>query len=227
MRKSAPPRNLSRLRERTNDAQRRSGEGTQHHPLRKRSAHKRDAAATRAAILASARHAISAPGYDGAGVREIAAGAGVTAMLVNRYFGNKENLYAEAVAATMENPIILRDANLAAPDRAQAMAKALVAITTPGDVPLDGLTILLHSAASKPAARIARAEIDKRNQKRLATSLTGPHAAERAAIVFALVAGLQFMRQSLELPALAKAATLAPLLTPLFEQLIDPKPRQA
>jgi AcrR family transcriptional regulator len=186
--------------------------------------HKRDATATRAAILASARHAFSAQGYDGAGVREIAAGAGVTAMLVNRYFGNKENLYAEAVAATMENPIILSDANLRAPDRAQAMAKALVAITTPGDTPLDGLLILLHSAASKPAARIARDEIDKRNQKRLATSLTGPHAAERAAIVFALVAGLQFMRQSLELPALTKATptTLTNLLTPLFEQLVKP-----
>lgn len=183
----------------------------------------RDAAATRAAILASARKAFSAQGYDGAGVREIAAGAGVTAMLVNRYFGSKEKLFAEAVAETMENPIILSEANLSAPDRARAMAKALVAITTPGDTPLDGLLILLHSAPSKAATRIARAEIDKRNQKRLSGALDGPHAAERAALVFALVSGLQFMRQSLELPALkaASPATLTALLTPLFAQLVD------
>src|ERR1700742_4117196 len=90
---------------------------------------RRNAANTREAILISARRAFSEHGYDGAGVREIAAGAGVTAMLVNRYFGSKENLYAEAVAATMENPIILSDTNLRAPDRAQAMARALVAIT--------------------------------------------------------------------------------------------------
>ena len=46
-------------------------------------------------------------GYDGAGVREIAEGAGVTAMLVNRYFGSKEQLFAEVVAEIMTRPIIL------------------------------------------------------------------------------------------------------------------------
>ena len=43
---------------------------------------RRDAAATRAAIMASARRAFAASGYEGAGVREIASGAGVTAMQV-------------------------------------------------------------------------------------------------------------------------------------------------
>lgn len=185
--------------------------------------HRRDAAATRSAILASAVRAFSAQGYDGAGVREIAAGAGVTAMLVNRYFGSKEKLFAEAVAATMERPVILSDANLGAANRPRAMAKALVAITAPGETPLDGLQILVKSAASKAAARIARLEIDKRNQKRLSSALQGAHAGERAAIVFALVAGFQLMRQSLELPVLKTVApeTLAKLLTPLFAQLLD------
>lgn len=36
-------------------------------------------------------------GYDGVGVRDIAQIAGVTAMLINRYFGSKELLFAEAV----------------------------------------------------------------------------------------------------------------------------------
>ena len=64
-------------------------------------ARRRNAAATREAILASARRAFARAGYDGAGVREIAAGAGVTAMLVNRYFGSKEQLFAEAIAASI------------------------------------------------------------------------------------------------------------------------------
>ena len=42
---------------------------------------RRDAGATKEAILASARLAFIRSGYDGAGVREIAEGAGVTAML--------------------------------------------------------------------------------------------------------------------------------------------------
>ena len=66
----------------------------------------RNAAATRAAILNSARQAFARAGYDGVGVREIAEGAGVTAMLVNRYFGSKEQLFAEVVAEIMTRPII-------------------------------------------------------------------------------------------------------------------------
>ena len=58
---------------------------------------RRNAAVTREAILLSARKAFAQSGYDGAGVREIAAGAGVTAMLVNRYFGSKEQLFSEVV----------------------------------------------------------------------------------------------------------------------------------
>ena len=183
---------------------------------------RRNAIATRAAILASARRAFATHGYDGAGVRDIAAGAGVTAMLVNRYFGSKEKLFAEAVAATMSEPVILSDANLHATDRGAHMARALVAITAPGATPLEGFQIMLHSAASRPAAKIARAEVDKRYQKLLTEALKGPHAAERAALIFSLVAGLQFMRQSLQLPALKRAspATLTTLLTPVFEQLM-------
>ena len=103
------------------------------------------------------------------------------------------------------------------------MARALVAITAPGETPLEGFQMLIRSAASESAAKIGRAEIDKRYQKLLTESLRGPFAAERAALVFALVAGVQFMRQSLELPALAKAtpASLTALLTPLFEELLE------
>ncbi|MGZ5395564.1 MAG: TetR/AcrR family transcriptional regulator, partial [Mycobacterium sp.] len=43
--------------------------------------------ATRDAILTSAIAAFARAGYDGVGLREIAGDAGVTAMMVNRYFG--------------------------------------------------------------------------------------------------------------------------------------------
>src|SRR5690348_8135347 len=67
----------------------------------------RNAAATREAILESARRAFAAHGYDAAGVREIARDAGVTAMLVNRYFGSKEQLFEEVVDRTMSNRTII------------------------------------------------------------------------------------------------------------------------
>src|SRR5215813_12992953 len=110
---------------------------------------KRDAAATRAAILSAAREVFARSGYDGVGVREIAAAAGVTAMLVNRYFGSKEGLFAEAIAASMAEPTILTPENLRSPHLAETIAALLVDITRPGDTPLDGFRIMLNSAASR------------------------------------------------------------------------------
>jgi len=90
---------------------------------------RRNAAATREAILTSARRAFARAGYDGAGVREIAAGAGVTAMLVNRYFGSKEQLFAEVLAATSAAPTILTPENLRSSNLPETIAATLVDIT--------------------------------------------------------------------------------------------------
>src|SRR5215831_13533227 len=97
---------------------------------------RRDAAATRTAILASARRAFADLGYDGAGVRGIAAGAGVTAMLVNRYFGSKEKLFAEVVRDIMRRPIVLTGETLKSARGGADMAEALVEITATGGAPL-------------------------------------------------------------------------------------------
>ncbi|HEY4940287.1 MAG TPA: TetR family transcriptional regulator [Rhizomicrobium sp.] len=58
---------------------------------------KRDAEATRAAILEAAKAHFARSGYDGAFLRDIAADAGADAALINRYFGGKEGLFAAAL----------------------------------------------------------------------------------------------------------------------------------
>ncbi|MEI9994486.1 MAG: TetR family transcriptional regulator [Rhizomicrobium sp.] len=60
-------------------------------------ARKRDAEATRAAILAAAKKCFARSGYDGAFLRDIAAEAGADAALINRYFGGKDGLFAAAL----------------------------------------------------------------------------------------------------------------------------------
>ena len=187
----------------------------------------RDAAATRAAILASARQAFARAGYDGAGVREIAEGAGVTAMLVNRYFGSKEGLFAEVVAGIMDTPFILTQDTLKSSTPGQDMAAALVRITAAGATPLDGFRIMFHSASSARAAAIGREQIERHYHRLLTSALSGEHAAERAALVLSLVAGVQVMRQMMGLSALAVARpdVLAKLLAPLFRQLVEGAPR--
>jgi AcrR family transcriptional regulator len=183
---------------------------------------KRDAAATRAAILASARRAFTQYGYDGAGLREIAAGAGVTAMLVGRYFGSKEKLFAEVAALATSSPVILAPENLAASDLAERMAAGLVEITKAGGTPLDGFLLMLRSASSEEAAKIGRKQVTNQQLKTLAKAVKGTHAEERAAIALSVVAGFQAMRQMMGLPALtdAKPEVLRAILTPVFRELI-------
>jgi AcrR family transcriptional regulator len=177
---------------------------------------------TRQAILASARRAFAESGYDGAGLRAIAEGAGVTAMMVNRYFGSKEGLFGEVVEDSMRDPVILSGGNLAAPDRARAFATALTGITGAGENPLDGFLILFRSASSPVAARIARERIGGAHHATAVAAMPTTHAAERAALLLSLVAGVQMMRQMLQLPALAEAdpAALTDLLTQMIEVLM-------
>ncbi|EJL26746.1 transcriptional regulator [Caulobacter sp. AP07] len=185
-------------------------------------ARSRNAAATRAAILASARSAFARAGYDGAGVREIAAGAGVTAMLVNRYFGSKEQLFAEVVAATMADPVILTDDFVRAPT-GEAIARRLVGLSGADQTPLDGFLVMFHSASSRRAAEISREQIEAIHQRAMASALGGDLAAERAAVILAIVAGVQVMRQMIALPTLANAdpEALVAILAPVFQALID------
>lgn len=192
-------------------------------PQKKKAPRKRDAAATKAAILGSARKAFAQNGYDSVGLREIAAGAGVTAMLVNRYFGSKEKLFAEvAEIASSSSRTILTQENLSASDLAQRMATLLVDITQANDTALEGFLITLRSAGSKEAAKIGRKLITNGNLKLLADVLSGSHRQERAAVALSIVAGFQTMRQMIALPALAEARpeTLREILTPLFEKLL-------
>jgi AcrR family transcriptional regulator len=183
---------------------------------------RRDAAATRAAILTSARQGFARSGYDGVGVREIAEGAGVTAMMVNRYFGSKERLLGEVMAQIMAEPTILTPENIAAPDFAARIAALLVDITATGATPLDGFLIMLRSS-SEEAAAVARAQIEAHYHRRLTASLDGDLAPQRAAIVLAIVAGVQVMRQVIGLSALADADPddLRAVLEPLFRALVS------
>lgn len=182
----------------------------------------RNAAATREAILHSARQAFAKAGYAGAGVREIASGAGVTAMLVNRYFGSKEQLFAEAVAESMATTGVLAPQIASGSISGKEIAAALVGITQADAAPLEGFQIMLRSAASESAARIGREQIERHHQKHIAAALPGALAPQRAAVMLSLIAGFQLMRQMLELSALAKADAkdLVKVLAPLFDQLL-------
>ena len=164
---------------------------------------KRDAAATREAILEAATRRFATQGYEHAGVREIAADAGVTAALVNRYFGSKEGLFAEAIKHALDMGNLLRDrrANL-------ADHLARVVVNGGADAPdglLTPLLLLLHSAAEPRAIELFRRDLDRTQLRLLAEQIGGGDAAVRAAMVLAQLTGFAILHHVLRPAALADA----------------------
>ena len=75
-------------------------------------------------------------------------------MLVNRYFGSKEQLFAEVVADIMARPLILTQEHAEVGYRAgDEIAAALVSLTAAGGALLDGFRIMLLSASSAARGR--------------------------------------------------------------------------
>ena len=179
--------------------------------------HRRDAAATREAILRAGGEAFTRAGYDGVGVREIAQAAGVTAMLVNRYFGSKEGLFAEVVDVSMtERTVLGDDPSTLARDIAATLVRR-----TAGDADrLDPFLLALRSAPNPRAAEILRAGIEK-HVERHAVEVSGASRAD-VAIALALINGFWLMRKVIGSTALndADEAALAGTLEELFRVLL-------
>jgi AcrR family transcriptional regulator len=180
----------------------------------------RNAVATREAILQSALAAFSRHGYDGVGVREIAQAAGVTAVLVNRYFGSKEELFAAAVeVAFADRSLFEGDSSMLA----QGLTAVIMTRTEKDAEPINPFFLLLRSAPNPRAAEILRDSIARHFERPLTSLLRGPRAGERAAIILAVVMGLSLFRKVIGSKALAdaNAASLSGGLKTMFQRLID------
>jgi AcrR family transcriptional regulator len=182
-------------------------------------------AATRQAILESAREAFTQSGYD-VGVREIAENAGVTAMLVNRYFGSKDQLFQEVIDLVLSAPGILTRQTMTkardVPTLCHEIAAALVARTASDVTPMDGFLIMLRSANNEQAMGILRGKFETHFARPLTQMLPGEEASQRAAMILAVIAGFQVMRQIVEITGLTQVAPdqLVQQLEAIFELLV-------
>src|SRR6185437_5869252 len=109
----------------------------------KPAARRRDAEATRAAILAAAKKHFATSGYDGAYLRDIAADAGADAALINRYFGGKDGLFAAALKDSFAHDVARMMAGHAHQhgERMHAFQFLLRAATSPTTAPLLNLAV--------------------------------------------------------------------------------------
>jgi AcrR family transcriptional regulator len=148
---------------------------------------KRDAEATRAAILEAAKRQFAILGYDRAGLREIAGEAGVDVALIKRYFGGKEPLFIEALKASFA-PDRLRtwDRATFAEDVAERMAESAHA----GEENTLGFQFLLRTATSPTTAPLLSIAIQERFLAPIREWLGGPDVEARARVLAAIYIGL-------------------------------------
>ncbi|HET6474196.1 MAG TPA: TetR family transcriptional regulator [Pseudomonadales bacterium] len=146
---------------------------------------RRDATATRAAILEAAMARFAQLGY-GASLRDIAAAAGVDVALIKRYFGGKEALYTEALKASI-HPDRLRawDRTRFAGEIAEMMAGHAHA----DEERTHGFQFLLRAATSPTTAPMLNLAVQERFLQPIREWLGGDDAHVRARVFAATFIG--------------------------------------
>jgi AcrR family transcriptional regulator len=146
---------------------------------------RRDAEATRAAILEAAKGQFARLGYDRAALRDIAGEAGADVALIKRYFGGKEGLFTEALKSSFR-PDLLKawDRETFAREIATMMAGR------PADeARAHSFQFLLRAATSPTTAPLLNVAIQERFLEPIRDWLGGEDAAPRARVLAAAFIG--------------------------------------
>lgn len=147
--------------------------------------------------MQAARKLFGEKGFDRTTVREIAAAAEIDPALVIRYFGGKDQLFAQAAAFQLNIPSF----EGVAYDRiGEALVRHYLAVWE-GEVGTGGLPILLRSAASSEAAAEQMREIFRRQVLPAVRKIRGGRgASQRAALVASQLLGMALCRYILKFP---------------------------
>jgi AcrR family transcriptional regulator len=147
---------------------------------------RRDAEATRAAILEAAKVHFALSGYDRAALRDIAADAGADVALIKRYFGGKEALFTEALKASFHPD------RLAEWDRrtfARDMAIMMADDADTGGERTQSFQFLLRAATSPTTAPLLNVAVQERFLAPIRDWLGGEEAPARARVLAAVFIG--------------------------------------
>lgn len=146
----------------------------------------RNAASTRIKILTVARECFAANSYDNVGLREIASGAGVDPALINRYFGSKEALFAESLRHPSSDLFFEGVTAQSLPDY---LARVITSSHPDDPERVQWLHIVLHSASSPQAARLAHDTMREHVIEPVANMLSGEDTVLRANLLLSIVMG--------------------------------------
>lgn len=180
---------------------------------------KRDAAATRAAILAAAKAQFARFGYDGTALRSIAAEAGADVALIKRYFGGKDGLFTEALKASFD-PNRLQGWNRRTLARDIAV---MMADNTPAhDARTHSFQFLLQAATSPTTAPMLSLAVQERFLGPIREWLGGEGAEARARVLAAAYIGFLVERLIRDKPLTGEERdTFIKHATATFEALLQ------
>jgi AcrR family transcriptional regulator len=185
----------------------------------------KNAAATREAMLASARRRFLQESYENVGLRDIARDVGVDVALVGRYFGSKEDLFKEVLRAGKKRDwldLSVRPAEL------PAYLASLATEKDDGDRAqhAEGLLIMIRSASSPKAAEIVREALREDVLEPIARLLPGTDPEIRSSLAMSVFIGTTVLTTIMAVEPLSGCdpAAMKRYMQRLFEAaLVDDK----
>ncbi|MFI1919110.1 TetR family transcriptional regulator [Nocardia sp. NPDC020380] len=162
------------------------------------SGRKKDAAATRAALLTAAQELFAERGFDRATVRDIAARAGANQALLFRYFGSKEELFRAAIADRGHR--VLEEGP--APE---LLGRLLAGALDPAAAQGHWLQAALRSSGNDEGATAIRHELGDEYVRALSELTDAPDAELRSDLLLAWLLGIGLVRSVYQRDPLASA----------------------
>jgi AcrR family transcriptional regulator len=181
---------------------------------------RRDANATRSALLDAAAELFAERGYDRTTVRDIAGRAGVNQALLFRYFGSKEALYLAVIARASRD-------KLAETPSSQLFAQILRGMLDRQAGEGQSIQIMLRSTAQDVAAKAIGQELSSDYVRALAELTDATDGDLRAHLVLAWIIGIDTLRSVSGSEPLASAdagsvvACVLPAVRTLLERIED------
>ncbi|TDV56147.1 TetR/AcrR family transcriptional regulator [Actinophytocola oryzae] len=175
---------------------------------------------TRQAILKAARRRFTHGEFAEVGLREIAQDSGVSAALIVKYFGSKENLFAEAVSFETEATALLdRDTE----HLGEHLVRTLLDLHDHAE---SDPFLRAVMAACRPNGTHFAETFQQHFAEPLAARLAGQDVPLRTAMICAHLTGLGAVRRAVKLPGVTAltADEIVAAFGPLLQALITPCP---
>jgi AcrR family transcriptional regulator len=175
----------------------------------------RNASQTRAYILSAARRRFGAEGYERTTLRAVAGDVGVDAALVIRYFGSKQDLFAEAADFSIDLP----DMSGVDPDEVAGILLPRFFAVWEED---ETFLALLRAAMTSPTAADTLRNVFARQVAPKLITATPDNPVQRMGLMGAFVIGLATTRYVLENPPIATLSReeLTRWAAPVIRQLL-------